>query len=193
MAKKADEVQTCWWLIFSKANVHLIARVDKLTELILWLVPLRSFRIDRVSRMVQNWTDGALSTCRWEKKINQNAFWPYMSVLRPNPHWTRSRKCKQMEPAAVNWGVHTAHKQHQRICAWIGVGPLASNVDWTLLCWALVLSSHFLLRFERQKLTGSQVKSPFVCCNCCCNNVFHRESLRTELAYWGATSWKIHQ
>ncbi len=36
-----------------------------------------------------------------------------------------------MGPVDVNGGVHTAHKQHQRIC--IGICARASNVDWVLL------------------------------------------------------------
>ena len=40
------------------------------------------------------------------------------------PHAQR----KQMEPIDVNGSVHTARKQHQRIC--VGICVLTSNVDW---------------------------------------------------------------
>ena len=40
-----------------------------------------------------------------------------------NPHWTRRRKCKQMEPAVVNRSVHTRHKQHQRFSRPVWIEP----------------------------------------------------------------------
>ena len=42
--------------------------------------------------------------------------------VRPNPHWTRRRKKKLMEPTVVNGSVHTGCKQLQNICVLSGLG-----------------------------------------------------------------------
>ena len=41
------------------------------------------------------------------------------SPVRPNPHWTRRRKYKKMEPAVVNGRVHTRRKKHPHKFAWM--------------------------------------------------------------------------
>ncbi len=49
-------------------------------------------------------------------------------ILRPHPHRTCNATQSKMGPIDVNGGVHTACKQHQRIC--IRICSRASSVDW---------------------------------------------------------------
>ena len=60
---------------------------------------------------------------------------------RPNPHRTRRPDAKQMGPVDVKGSVHTAHKQHQRIC--IRICARASCVDWAVkLCLRTLPGTH---------------------------------------------------
>ncbi len=42
--------------------------------------------------------------------------WPRGGVVRPHPQRTHTGNAKQMESVCVNGSVHTARKQHQRVC-----------------------------------------------------------------------------